>query len=179
MIKYIIRRLIGLIPIVIGVAVLSFMLMQLAPGGPESAIQGAQRRLTFEQIDAWLARWCLERENDFVAVLRQFGGWVGVLNCQREGLDQFFSNQGGLNVLPGFLGGGDNGLLHGDLGRSTQTGRPVLDMIRERVPGTLFLTITALVLWVTIAVLAGVYAAVRRYSFFDQGLTFFAYVFYS
>jgi peptide/nickel transport system permease protein len=52
-------------------------------------------------------------------------------------------------------------------------------MIGERIPGTLMLTTTALFVWVTIAILAGVYAAVRRYSWFDQGLTFFSYVFYS
>ena len=38
---------------------------------------------------------------------------------------------------------------------------------------------TALVLWVTIAILAGIYAAIRRYSFFDQALTLFSYVFFS
>jgi peptide/nickel transport system permease protein len=90
-----------------------------------------------------------------------------------------FSEQGGLNFLPEFLGGGNNGLLHGDLGTSIVTARPVDQMIGERVPGTLFLTITALVTWVTVAVLVGVYAAVRRYSLFDHSMTFFSYVFYS
>ena len=52
-------------------------------------------------------------------------------------------------------------------------------MIGERLPATLMLTITALFLWVTIAILAGVYAAIRRYSWFDQGLTLFSYIFYS
>jgi peptide/nickel transport system permease protein len=35
------------------------------------------------------------------------------------------------------------------------------------------------VLWVGIAILLGTYAAVHRYSLFDQLVTFFAYVFYS
>lgn len=179
MIKYIIRRILGLIPIIIGVAIFSFLLMQLAPGGPESAIQGAQQRLTPTQINAWLSRWCLERSPDPIGIVREFAGWGGILNCERQGFDQFFSANGSLNFLPGFLGGGDNGILHGDLGNSTQTGREVWAMISERIPGTLVLTTTALVLWVTVAVLAGVYAAVRRYSLFDQGLTFFSYVFYS
>jgi peptide/nickel transport system permease protein len=177
--RYIIRRLLGLIPLFIGVIIVSFALMQAAPGGPEAAIVGQVRRLTPEQINAWLARWCLQPEDDIGAIAIEFGGWSGILNCNNEGAEMFLSEQGGPNFLPAFLGGGNNGILHGDLGNSTHTGRPVWDMIGERIPGTLFLTVTALVLWVTVAVLIGVNAAVRRYSLFDHSLTFFSYVFYS
>ena len=69
-------------------------------------------------------QWCLEDSKDPVAILRMFGGWSGILNCERDGTDAFFSEQGGLNFLPAFLGGGDNGLLHGDLGNSLDTGTP-------------------------------------------------------
>jgi peptide/nickel transport system permease protein len=178
-IRFIIRRLIGLVPIFIGVVIISFALMQAAPGGPETAILGQQRRLTPEQIDSWLNRWCLQREDDIFAIAVEFGGWSGILNCENEGLDRVFSEQGGLNFLPAFLGGGTNGMLHGDLGNSINTARPVAEMIGERVPGTLILTVTALVLWVSIAIGVGVYAAVRRYSAFDHSMTFFSYVFYS
>ena len=179
MIRFIVRRLLGIIPIFIGVIILSFMLMQAAPGGPEAAILGQQRRLTPEQVDSWLSRWCLQRSDDIGASAVEFGGWFGVLNCKNDGAEMFLSEQGGPNFLPAFMGGGDNGLLHGDLGNSINTGRPVQDMIGERVPGTLMLTITALVLWVSVAVFVGVYAAVRRYSLFDHSMTFFSYVFYS
>ena len=179
MIRFIIRRILGLIPILIGVIILSFLLMQLAPGGPEQAIIGQQRRLDPEQIERWLERWCLESQGDLLSTAREFGGWAGILNCQNEGFDQFFSEQGGLNFLPAFIGGGDNGLIHGDLGSSISTARPVAEMIGERVPGTLFLTITALVIWVGVAILVGVNAAVRRYSLFDHSVTFFSYVLYS
>ena len=114
-----------------------------------------------------------------IAIARMFGGWSGILNCEREGTDVFFSEQGGLNFLPGFLGGGDNGLIHGDLGRSLDTGRPVMEMVWERLPATLILTFTALIIWVTVAILIGVYAAIRRYSAFDQGMTLFSYILYS
>jgi len=177
--RFIIRRLLGIIPIFLGVIIVSFALMQMAPGGPEAAIQGQQRRLTPEQVDSWLARWCLQREDDLGALALEFGGWAGILNCRNQGSEMLFSEQGGLNFLPAFMGGGDNGLLHGDLGNSTNTGRSVQEMIGERVPGTLMLTITALVTWVSVAVAVGVYAAVRRYSLFDHGMTFFSYVFYS
>lgn len=178
MIKYIVRRLLGLIPLFIGVIVISFILIQQAPGGPAGPVIN-NPRITQAQKEAWLARWCLEDSKDIGSVLRQFGGWSGILNCENEGTDQFFSERGGLNFLPAFLGGGDNGFVHGDLGNSTDTGRPVLSMIGERFPATLILAGTALVLWVSIAIIAGVYAAIRRYSFFDQALTLFSYIFYS
>ena len=52
-------------------------------------------------------------------------------------------------------------------------------MIGERVPATLVLMITAFVIWVTVAIVIGVIAAVKRYSLFDQAVTFFSYIFYS
>src|SRR5207344_633743 len=84
-----------------------------------------------------------------------------------------------LNLLPSFMGGGTNGIIHGDLGSSIKAGRPVTDVIAERLPATLILTSIALILWVGIAILIGTYAAVHRYSLFDQGMTFFSYLFFS
>jgi peptide/nickel transport system permease protein len=179
MLKYIARRVTGMLPLLLGIVLISFTLMQLAPGGPVSQIQTPQRRITQEQINNWLARWCLEQRPDAVGIAREFGGWVGILNCKNEGLNQFFSEQGGLNVLPAFVGGGTNGILHGDLGSSMVTGRKVTDQISERVAATLMLTTTALIIWLAIAIFAGVYAAIRRYSLFDQSLTLFSYIFYS
>jgi peptide/nickel transport system permease protein len=175
MIKYIIRRAIGLIPLLLGIVIVSFALMKLAPGGPERQFN-QNPRVTEEQIDAWLTRWCLEREPTPAGIVREFSGWLGFYNCDTEG---FLSESGGLNFLPEFLGGGDNGIIHGDLGISIANARPVTDLILERLPATLILTSVALVLWVTFAVILGVLAAVKRYSFFDQSVTFFAYVFYS
>jgi peptide/nickel transport system permease protein len=177
-ITYIIRRLLGLIPLFIGVIVLSFVLIVAAPGGPAGAVIN-NPRLTPEAKQEWLAAWCLEDSKDPVAIMRMFGGWAGILDCSRSGTDAFFSDQGGLNLLPAFLGGGTNGLVHGDLGKSLDTGRPVMDMVWERLPATLILTITALIIWVTVAIVIGVYAAIRRYSVFDQGMTLISYILYS
>jgi peptide/nickel transport system permease protein len=175
MVKFIIRRALGLVPLLLGIAIISFSLMKLAPGGPERQFN-QNPRVTEEQINAWLTRWCLEREPTPVGIVREFAGWMGVYNCKTEG---FLSESGGLNVLPQALGGGTNGILHGDLGISIVNARPVTDLIVERIPATLILTSVALVLWVTFAILLGVVAAVKRYSLFDQVVTFFAYVFYS
>ncbi len=185
MTKFIIRRSIGLLPLLLGVVVISFLLMKMAPGGPQAQFQG-NKRITQEQIDAWLKRWCLkptEAEAPLVqqigAYFTEFGGWFGILNCNKDGADAFFSDQGGLNVLPAALGGGTNGVAHGDLGFGIKSGRPVTELIAERVPATFILAGSALVLWVGIAILLGVNAAVHRYSLFDQAVTLLSYIFYS
>ncbi len=175
MTKYIIRRSLGLIPLLLGIVLVSFTLMKLAPGGPQSQFN-QNPRVTEVQIEAWLERWCLERNPTALSVVREFGGWIGAYNCRT---DSFMSESGGLNILPQALGGGDNGILKGDLGLSIVSGRPVTDIILERVPATLILTSVALVIWVTLAILLGVVAAVKRYSVFDQVVTFLAYIFYS
>lgn len=175
MTKYIIRRSLGLIPLLLGIILISFTLMKLAPGGPQTQFN-QNPRVTEEQIEEWLGRWCLERDPTPLSIIREFGGWFGFYNCET---DSFLSESGGLNVLPSFLGGGDNGIIHGDLGLSIVSAQPVVSVIAERVPATIILTSVALVLWVTVAILLGVVAAVKRYSVFDQVVTFLAYIFYS
>ena len=49
--RYLIRRLLGTIPLMLGVAVLSFTFMQLAPGGP-TALFAKNSRMSTAQLDA-------------------------------------------------------------------------------------------------------------------------------
>ena len=57
--------------------------------------------------------------------------------------------------------------------------QPVSDLILSRLPATLILMSTATVIWISIAILAGVTAAVRRYSLYDNAVTFTSYVLYA
>lgn len=59
-------------------------------------------------------------------------------------------------------------LLQGDLGQSVATGRPVLTDLATRLPASLELTLTALVLSCLIAIPLGVLAAVRQGSWVDH-----------
>jgi peptide/nickel transport system permease protein len=61
-------------------------------------------------------------------------------------------------------------LLHGDLGESQQTHRPVLTDLQSAVPATLEIAIGAIVLSVLIGVGFGVVAAVRRGQLADSAL---------
>jgi peptide/nickel transport system permease protein len=59
-------------------------------------------------------------------------------------------------------------ILQGDLGQSMRDGRDAIDLVAERIPATLALTLPALALKVGIGIPAGVYAALHRNSTTDR-----------
>lgn len=61
------------------------------------------------------------------------------------------------------------GISQGDLGYSVQTGRPVTDMLLERLPWTIILVGGAIVLSVVVGAGAGFFAAARRGGRTDAG----------
>jgi len=66
--------------------------------------------------------------------------------------------------------------LHGDLGRSTQDKLPVAQIIIERLPVTIELTLLAMFVAITVGVLTGIIAAARRGRFADYVATGFGLV---
>jgi peptide/nickel transport system permease protein len=172
MIKYIVRRSIQAIPVLIGITVVCFALMHLQPGNPADRF-AQNAKITQAQIAAFEHRWGLSDP-----LWEQYLKWLGVMG-----------DAGPLNALPGgtlhvaglslALPGGNNGILHGDLGYSITDGRTVVDVIADRFLPTVILATTAYLLWIMIAFFAGVYAAVRRYGLYDSGLTLFNYIGYS
>lgn len=59
-------------------------------------------------------------------------------------------------------------VIRGDLGRSlTQGNRPVGDLILSRLPATLFLAVTSLMISILIALPAGIFSAVRKNTLSD------------
>src|SRR5690606_1765814 len=70
------------------------------------------------------------------------------------------------------------GVLRGDLGESFRFNKPVVDVIREVLPNTLILGITAYVVTIVFGVGIGIFAALRQYSFLDHlitGISFFLF----
>ena len=59
-------------------------------------------------------------------------------------------------------------LLQGDMGRSTFTRRPVTVELRERLPNTLLLAVTAMGIATFLGMSAGIISATKRYSLFDN-----------
>jgi peptide/nickel transport system permease protein len=108
MAQFVTRRFVLLLPVLVGILVVTFTLVRLIPGDPCKAMLG--ERATEAKCDAFRDRFGL---NDSIPV--QFGRYVG-------------------------------NLMRGDFGTSIQTGRPVTDVLAERLPMTIELTFFA-VLW--------------------------------
>ncbi len=66
--------------------------------------------------------------------------------------------------------------VQGNLGYSITSHRPVTELIWEKLPASLMLMGISLVLSMTLGILIGVIAAVKRYSLFDYGTTIFAFL---
>lgn len=173
MLKYAIRRLLQAIPVLLGISVIIYAILLIAPGGPEARF-AQNPRISAAQVEAFRHRWGLDDP-----IPLQYCKWLGVCG------DKPFL----INALPGGsvdvlgikvdLPGGDNGILHGDFGYSSTDGRAVTSVIGDRLPPTIILAGTAWVIWVILAFISGVYAAVRRYSLFDSAITIFNYVAFS
>lgn len=65
-------------------------------------------------------------------------------------------------------------ILQGELGQSMRDGRPAIELVAERIPATLTLTLPALALKVGLGIPAGIYAALHRNSMTDRVVMTFA-----
>ncbi len=128
------------------------LLIELVPGSPATTILG--ETATTEQIENF---------------------------NKKHGLDRpaFFFSAGGEK---GFVwNGSDNryadywiGLLHGDLGTSFRSERPVLDLILERYPATIKLAVAAMLVAIGIALPLGVLAGTNKNKLADNAASFVA-----
>jgi peptide/nickel transport system permease protein len=173
LIKYIARRVLGAIPTLFVVSLLIYAILLAAPGGPEERFIN-NPHITPEAIAAFEKKWGLDQPMPI-----QYCRWVGVCNPNGEGLGVFISDQGWPNFLPTFLGGGDNGIIHGDFGYSVVSGQPVADVISARILPTAILAGTAMIIWIALAFVTGIVAAVKRYSKIDTTITIFNYIGFS
>lgn len=123
-------------PILFGISLVSFVLIQLVPGDPITAMVG------------------LEASDAAIEALRA-----------RHGLDEPLPVQYAIWV---------GNVLQGDLGRSIQTGRPVLSMLGDALGPTLQLALAAIVVSLLIAIPAGIASAVRRNGPVDFAASFVA-----
>ena len=62
------------------------------------------------------------------------------------------------------------GLLHGDMGNSLKSGQPVLSEILIRLPATLEISITAVLIAILVGIPIGVVSATRANSGFDHSV---------
>jgi peptide/nickel transport system permease protein len=130
MILYLVRRLLGIVPVLALVAVTSFLLVYLVPGDPAMVMLGSDA--TPQQIQALRTQMGLDR-----SLPEQFVLWLGQA-------------------------------LRGNLGESFFLGRPVTQALMERLPATMQLAMLSLFFSLLIGIPAGIVAAVRQNSRWDQ-----------
>lgn len=185
MLRHTIRRLIQAIPAFFGVTILSYLLISLTPGGPVEIlafnnrlkprereelkyILGANDPLPVQYLrwllgDDWM-RW--DSDADGVADSAVFFIDLYAPELDDHGAPLF--GEDGKAVLRPLPPGSQFGILRGDFGNSVYYKRPAIDVLTERLPATLELGLTALIVGVTIGVAIGIAAAVNHGGLFDQ-----------
>ncbi len=176
--RYIIRRLLQAIPILLGISILSFILVSMAPGDPVSLRTAGDRNITPE-AKAILRRQLGLDQSQPVQYLRWF---AGITLRPGDAVAEFSSDKVRCTYLPTVsytvcdTGGG---VLRGDLGTSIDTKQPVWERLTERMWATLELGLISLILSLLIGVPLGVLSAVYRGSLFDNLVRVFAVLFRS
>ena len=146
MFRYIMRRILMLIPVLLGVTFIVFSLMYITPSDPAQMMLGA---------------------NASPAAYKQMR--------EDMGLDAPFIVQYGRFLFgykhPVF---GYKGLLFGDLGRSYVSNRIIFELILSSFPNTLILSVGALILALLLGIPIGIISATKPYSVADMVFTVFA-----
>ncbi|MFD1199329.1 ABC transporter permease subunit [Brucella gallinifaecis] len=142
MFRFILNKLLYLIPTFIGITIVAFAFVRVLPGDPVLLMAG-ERGVSPERHAQLLAQLGFDRPL-----------WEQYLNYVWN-------------------------LLHGDFGQSLVTKKPVLSEFFALFPATIELAVCAIIVAVMLGIPAGVIAAVKRGSWFDQGLMGISLVGYS
>jgi peptide/nickel transport system permease protein len=164
MTRYIIRRILQAIPLLFIISLILFVLMRSA-GDPIATMGG--RRATRPEDRERLARLLGLDKPIYVQYLYWLIGndWTKI---DEDG--------DGIPEAPGDR----RGVLRGEFGNSlVSRGKPVLDIIWERLPNTLILMIPAEVIVILVSLALGIYSALRQYSVMDHFVTALSFVGYS
>ena len=144
------RRFAILLLVVWTVVSLVTILIELVPGDPAVAVLGEQA--TPEQFAQFRQKHGLDRPPFFFSFPHDENG---TRHFQWHGADNRYTEYW-------------IGVLHGDLGSSFRTDRPVVDLVMERYPATIELALAALLFAVAIAIPLGVIAGTHRGSLIDN-----------
>lgn len=141
--EFVVQRIGKGVVVLIGILILNFVLIRLAPGDPAAVIAGEAGAADALYMQQLRERFGLDR-----TVLEQL--WIYLSNAARF-----------------------------DLGFSYRQGRPVIDILLERLPATLLLTGTAYVLSLIAGLTLGILAAIRVGRWTDSVITVLALFFYA
>lgn len=141
MLKYIVKRLLQLIPVLIGITFLSFAMMRLAGGDAVTYMyENAGTAVSQEVIDEAKKEYGLDQP-----FLVQYGRWFA-------------------------------GMITGDMGVSYVSDRDVYDTFVEKLPATILLMLSSIILTMLISVPLGIVSAVRHNRWADYLIRFLSFI---
>ena len=141
MIRYIIKRLLQLIPILIGITFLSFAMMRLAGGDAVTYMyDNAGASVSQEVIDQTKKEYGLDQP-----FLVQYAKWFA-------------------------------GMVTGDMGTSYVSKRDVYDTFAEKLPATILLTVSSVLLTMLLAIPLGIISAVKHNKWSDYLIRFLSFI---
>ena len=158
MLTFTIRRLVLAVPTLLFISLVIFLLLELAPGDPMAQVPLTVPPEVKEKMREALGLGQPVHIRFWKWIVQFFWIEPQVL------IDYFFGttfSEGDLRVI------------------SWQTRSPVMDIVVQRIPQTLWVVGTAYVVAILIALPIGIYSAYRQYSWFDQMGTFVSMVGFS
>lgn len=164
MTQYIIRRLLQAVPLLFIISIVLFVLMMnmgdpIATMGGRSVTRSSDRERLTRQLG-------LDQP-----IYTQYLYWLVGNDWTKFDLDG-----DGIAESQGTR----KGILRGDFGTSlVNRGKPVTEVIWDRLPNTLLLMVASEIFIIVGALLMGIYSALRQYSFMDNFITAFSFIGYS
>ncbi|MEO9782480.1 MAG: ABC transporter permease [Sedimentitalea sp.] len=158
MLTFTIRRLVLAVPTLLFISLIIFLLLELAPGDPMSQVPLTVPAEVKEEMRKALGL------GEPIPI--RFWKWIV----------QFFWIEPQVlidNIFGTHFADGKLRIL------SWQTRSPVMDIVAQRIPQTLWVVGTAYIVGILIALPIGIYSAYRQYSWFDQTGTFVSMIGFS
>ncbi|MFN2227949.1 MAG: ABC transporter permease, partial [Anaerolineae bacterium] len=154
--RYIARRLLQAIPMLLLLSIFLFALVNLAPGGPLAG-HSRTRHIRPERVEMLKRQLGLDQPLAMQYVIWLVGNdWMEV-DADGDGVAESRGER--------------RGILRGDFGFSFRTRQPVLDEIGQRLGNTVYLMTVTLLIVAVIAIPVGVLSAIKQYSWFDISVT--------
>jgi len=154
--RYLVQRLLLFVPTFIGITIISFLIMRLAPGDPaelraagglraggDSGISAEKRGVLDQALIQWRAQFGLDQPLHI-----QYALWL-------------------------------RNLFTLDFGESFKDNQPVMNKIIERLPTTVKIEVLSILVVYLVAIPLGIYSATHSYSLGDQATTFAAFVLFA
>lgn len=142
--KYILKRLLLMIPTLLGITVVTFLIMHLAPGDPvQSMSGGAAGRFSKEAHKQFMESYGFDKPLPV-----QYVRWLGKI-------------------------------IRLDFGDSLVSDRPVIEVIMEKLPVTIYLNVLSIIVIFLIAIPSGIQSAFHKDKFIDKSLGVFYFILYS